>query len=272
MTSGPIWNPELYATHAHFVPELGMAALELLAPQRGERILDLGCGDGVLTIKLKERGCAVVGVDASREMVDAARALGLDARVLDGQALGFDQEFDAVFSNAALHWMRRPDEVIIGVWRALKPGGRFVAECGGYGNVAAIQSALAVALAKRGIDARQVNPWYFPSAEEYGARLERQGFIVESIELILRPTPLLGGILSWLKIFAQDFTAALTISEHEAFLIEVRDSLRARLCDQHGSWTVDYVRLRFCARKPYTPKQVNQNDNDNLPIATSAGA
>jgi hypothetical protein len=127
-------------------------------------------------------------------------------------------------------------------------------------------------LAKRGIDARQVNPWYFPSTEEYGARLERQGFIVESIELILRPTPLLGGILSWLKIFAQDFTAALAISEHEAFLIEVRDSLRARLCDQHGSWTVDYVRLRFCACKPYTPKQVNQNDNDDLPIATLAGA
>jgi SAM-dependent methyltransferase len=168
---------------------------------------------------------------------------------MDGQVLGFDQEFDAVFSNAALHWMRQPDEVIIGVWRALKPGGRFVAECGGRGNVAVIQSALAVALAKRGIDARQIDPWYFPSAEEYGARLERQGFIVESIELILRPTPLPGDILSWLKTFAQDFTAALPISEHEAFLIEVRDSLRARLCDQHGNWAVDYVRLRFCARK-----------------------
>src|SRR5579875_671222 len=157
------WLAERYAANAAFVPALGTAALALLAPQPGERILDLGCGDGVLTAKIAAAGAAVA-VDAAPDMVRAARARGLDARVMDGRALAFAGEFDAVFSNAALHWMREADAVLAGVFRALKPGGRFVAEMGGHGNIAAIITALSAVLARRGVDAAALNPFYFPSA------------------------------------------------------------------------------------------------------------
>src|SRR5947208_16977670 len=134
VTAHQTWSPEQYAQQARFVSDLGMPVVELLAPRAGERILDVGCGDGSLTKKLVELGCQVVGVDASPAMVAAAQAVGLDARVMDGQSLPFEQEFDAVFSNAALHWMPRSEVVIAGVWRSRKPGGRFVGECGSAGN------------------------------------------------------------------------------------------------------------------------------------------
>lgn len=156
------WNPEQYAENARFVYDLGIPVVELLSPQLGERILDLGCGDGALTVKLLKLGCEVVGVDSSPEMVAAARALGLDARIMSGQTLQFDNEFDAVFSNAALHWMKEPETVIDGVWRALKPNGRFVGEFGGYGNVSAIVTAIESALTSRGLAVP--SPWFFPSS------------------------------------------------------------------------------------------------------------
>jgi SAM-dependent methyltransferase len=224
--------------------------LELLAPQPGERILDLGCGDGALTAKLAELGCAVVGVDSSAPQVDAAKGLGLDARVGDGEHLAFEGEFDAVFSNAALHWMKRPDVVIAGVWRALKPGGRFVAECGGHGCVAKIERALVEALGRRGIDGGPVNPWYFPTVEDYRGRLEARGFHVGSIALIPRPTPLPGHLRDWLEIFAASFISAAALAERPAFVDEVTESLRTALADGDGNWIADYVRLRFSAVKP----------------------
>src|SRR5215207_4592697 len=196
------WSPEQYAKNARFVSDLGMPVVALLAPRAGERILDVGCGDGPLTKKLVELGCDVVGVDASAAMVEAAKAMGLDARVMDGQALKFEGEFDAVFSSAALHWMKQADAVIAGVWRALKPGGRFVAECGGDGNNATILCALETALQQRGLDFRTLSPWYFPSVEEYRNKLEAHGFVVNSIALIPRPTPLPGSLIAWLEIFA----------------------------------------------------------------------
>jgi trans-aconitate methyltransferase len=133
------WDPARYQRNAGFVAALGQPVVELLAPRSGERILDLGCGDGALT-EVLARDARVTGVDASAEQVGAARARGLDAHVADGTRLGFAAEFDAVFSNAALHWMRDPDAVIDGVWRVLKPGGRFVGECGGAGNVATVRA------------------------------------------------------------------------------------------------------------------------------------
>ncbi len=155
MTHSQTWDPERYARNARFVADLGAPVLELLAPQAGECILDLGCGDGVLTAKLAAMGCDVIGVDASTPQIEAARKLGVDARVIDGENLAFANEFDAVFSNAALHWMRNPDKVIAGVYRALRPQGRFVAEFGGHGCVAKIKTALVEALNRRGISGRR---------------------------------------------------------------------------------------------------------------------
>lgn len=243
------WNPGQYAEHASFVSELGMPVVELLSPHPGERILDLGCGDGALSAKLAALGCTVVGVDASEEMAMAARARGVDAHAMDGQALCFDSVFDAVFSNAALHWMKEnPAAVIDGVWRALRPGGRFVGEFGGTGNVAAIVAALDSALAARGLAV--ASPWFFPSAETYRALLEARGFVVESITLMPRPTPLPGAVNGWLETFSHTFLAALPVTERQNFIAEVADALRPALCDADGNWTADYVRLRFFALKP----------------------
>jgi trans-aconitate methyltransferase len=249
MSSTQTWDPERYARNARFVSDLGAPVVELLAARPGERLLDLGCGDGALTATLVALGCEVVGVDGSAEQIEAARARGLDAQVMDGQALSFGPEFDAVFSNAAMHWMRRADDVIAGAWRALKPGGRFVAEFGGSGCVETIRRALITALDRRGVDGGAADPWYFPPVDEYRARLERQGFAVAYIELIPRPTPLPGDVTAWLETFAESFTTVLPATKRPAFLDEVREALRPHLCDADGNWTADYVRLRFRAKK-----------------------
>jgi trans-aconitate methyltransferase len=243
------WDPDSYARNARFVSDLGAPVLELLAPQPGERILDLGCGDGALTAKLVALGCSVLGVDASEAQVEACRRLGLDARVGDGERLKCGAEFDAVFSNAALHWMKRPDDVIAGVSRALKAGGRFVAEFGGFGCVEKIKRALIASLATRGIDGERLNPWYFPTVEDYSARLVRGGFAIRYIALIPRPTALPTEINGWLETFAQSFMAPLEAGERAGFIAEVRESLRPELCSADGKWFADYVRLRFAADK-----------------------
>lgn len=249
MSSPQSWDPDRYARNARFVADLGMPVVEMLEPQPGERILDLGCGDGALTAKLVDMGCSVVGVDSSAEQIEAACRIGLDAHVMDGHLLNYDAEFDAVFSNAALHWMGHPDEVIAGVRRALRPGGRFVAECGGYGCVDTIVRALTEALKRRGLWEDGVNPWYFPTDEEYRERLTRQGFDVKYIALIPRPTPLPGDIGGWLETFAESFTSRVPEAERHAFLDEVREAMRPKLCDEGGAWTADYIRLRFKAVK-----------------------
>lgn len=245
--AGQRWDPQAYAANARFVAELGQPVVELLAPRPGERILDLGCGDGALTETLAALGCTVIGVDASPEQVAAARARGLDARVVDGQRLPFEAEFDAVFSNAALHWMKHPDPVIAGVHRALKPGGRFVGEMGGAGNIARIAGALAGAFARRGLAAEL--PWYFPSAAEYRARLQAAGFEVGEIALFPRPTPLPGDIAGWLETFAGAPLSRVAEAERAGFLAELGLRLRPHLQQPDGRWIADYVRLRFRAVK-----------------------
>ena len=250
MSQTQTWDPDRYARNARVVSDLGAPVVELLAPRPGERILDLGCGDGALTKKLVEMGCEVVAVDASAQQIDAAKKLGLDARLMNGESLHFDNEFDAVFSNAALHWMRNnPDKVIAGVHRALKPSGRFVAEMGGYGCVSKIKNALIRALNRRGIDGETANPWYFPTVEDYSERLTRGSFTITYIALIDRPTALPGDVTAWLETFAESFTKALKAAERPAFLAEVQENLRPELCDAEEKWTADYVRLRFSATK-----------------------
>jgi trans-aconitate methyltransferase len=250
MAPAQTWDPDDYARNARFVSDLGAPVVELLDPQPGERILDLGCGDGALTRSLVEAGARVIGIDGSEAQIEAARALGLDARVGDGERLDFDGEFDAVFTNAALHWMKQVDPVVEGVWRALVPGGRFVGEFGGHGCVHHIVTALCAALERRGIDGSDHHPWYFPTDHAYRERLEARGFDVRWIALIPRPTPLPGDVTAWLGTFAQSFLAPLPEHERPAFLDEVREALRPHLRDAAGVWTADYVRLRFAAHRP----------------------
>jgi len=250
MSSAQTWDPSVYARNARFVSDLGAPVVALLAPQPGERILDLGCGDGALTKKLADLGCDVVGIDSSAPQIAAASALGLDARVIDADALPFVDEFDAVFSNAVLHWITRPEPMLAGVFRALRPGGRFVAECGGFGCVDTVRTALVRALDRRGIDGESRVPWYYPTPGDYATRLERAGFRVDSIALIPRPTPLPGDIVDWLETFAHSFFQGFTAGEKAEYLREVRAAIAPKLLNDEGVWIADYVRLRFAATKP----------------------
>jgi len=244
------WNPGKYEENAAFVAELAGEILQWLAPRPGERILDLGCGDGRLSLALLEAGAQIVAVDGSAEMTAAARQRGLDARVMQGQDLRFEREFDAVFSNAALHWMLPPQDVIAGVARALKPGGRFVAEMGGHGCVASIIVALLAALERRGVDGRETLPWFFPTAEEYAALLSAGGFQVKRIALVPRPTLLPKGIRGWMAVFSRPVLGRLPPEELEAAQEEAISLLRPVLRDRQGEWVADYVRLRFEAVLP----------------------
>ena len=240
------WSSEGYAKNARFVTDLGAPVLELLAPKPGEHILDVGCGDGVLTKKIADLGCKVVGLDSSADFVASARKLGLDVVEKSASDMDFGPRFDAVFSNAALHWMKDADAVIGRVARALRPNGRFVAEMGGHGCVRTLLAALIEELDRRGHDGQAAIPWYFPTVEDYSGRLAAAGFDVRYIALISRPTPL-PDLMGWLTTFCGCFTAVLPQEERAGYLECVRERLKPYLCDAKGKWTADYVRLRFAA-------------------------
>ncbi len=240
------WNTTTYEKNTRFVSTFGEDVIGLLAPKHGERILDLGCGDGVLSEKIAESGAIVIGVDSSESFVETAQSKGVDAIRMDGHALRFDSEFDAVFSNAALHWMLEPEAVIDGVVKALKPGGRFVGEFGGYGNVAAIASAMRAVGGMMGGDPDLASPWFFPTSEHYAKMLVSAGFSVTSIGSFYRPTPLPTEIRGWLETMRAPFFEQFG-SEIELAYTRVIDALRPSLCDDKGNWIADYVRLRYSA-------------------------
>ncbi len=243
------WDPLAYGKNGKFVHGLASGVLEWLAAKPGERILDLGCGDGQLTQRIAASGATVVGVDTSPEMVAAARTLGIMALEASAESLPFsDHAFDAAFSNAALHWVRNQDTMLAEVRRVLKPGGRFVAEMGGHGNIAAIRVALAAVLARRGYGGCKDGANYYPTPESYAERLTRHGFTVQQIALIQRPTTLPEtGMPGWLWTFRRGVLDSLPTSVREKVVEETTALLAPVLRDEDGNWTADYVRLRFIA-------------------------
>ena len=243
------WNAEEYNTNAAFVAQLGNSILEILEPKSGERILDLGCGDGKLTLEIQNYGCQVLGIDSSKEMINTTRKLGIEARVISGDNLNFDQEFDAIFSNAALHWMLDKDQVAQGVYQALKTGGRFVGEFGGKGNINSVITAMSEVFQDFPELGKFSNPWYFPSVAEYAKILNQAGFEINYLELIPRPTLLNTGIRGWLNVFANGITNHLNSDEQEIFINEVEKRLKPIIFSEDHGWVADYIRLRFKATK-----------------------
>jgi trans-aconitate methyltransferase len=246
------WNAELYEGRHSFVWQLGQGVLDLLEPKKGEKILDLGCGTGQLTHRIAEAGATIAGLDSSTDMIGQARQNfpGITFILCDAAEMHFENEFDAVFSNAALHWMLDPRAVVSGVARALKTGGRFVAEMGGKGNIAIIQNALQTVLPR--YNAGKVPPLknYFPSISEYSALLEEAGLDVRMAQLFDRPTPLEGeqGMANWLRQFCWYSFEGVPAAARETALDEVVRQLREVLY-RDGQWSADYRRLRFIAIK-----------------------
>ena len=243
------WDAQAYGLNGAFVHELAGGVLEWLAAKSGEKILDLGCGDGQLTKRIAATGADVLGVDASPDMVRAARDRGVVADVGDAEQLSYaDKTFDAVFSNAALHWVRNQEAMIAEIDRVLKPGGRFVAEMGGHGNIAAIRVALMAVLARHGYGDLEDGVNYYPTAESYALRLEEHGFRVQRIALIPRPTPLpKGGMTEWLRTFRRGVLDRLPEHLRELVVEQTAALLAPALRDEDGNWVGDYVRLRFVA-------------------------
>jgi SAM-dependent methyltransferase len=247
--AGQHWDPAAYAVNAGFVPALGAPVLELLAPRPGERILDLGCGDGVLTARIVAAGAVVTGLEPDPRLAAAARRRGIDVVEQDAHLPFGAGVQDAVFSNAALHWMRDPPTVLVNIASALRPGGRLVAEQGGFGNVAAVVTALLAALEAVGHPAPDPFPWDFPSPNGLRRRLAAAGLEPVEVALIPRPTPLPTGMAGWLETFASPFLDGVAPEARAAVLADATRRMGA-LHDPDEGWIADYVRLRFVARKP----------------------
>lgn len=253
MSQANQWNAELYDEKMNFVSYYGRGLIEWLQPVSGERILDLGCGTGDLTAQLEKAGATVTGMDYSSEMIESTRIKypHLPFLVADAHSYRTDEIYDAVFSNAALHWMTRPAEVVRSVWLALAPGGRFVAEFGGKDNCQRVVDAIGTVLAKNGLSAQERFPWYFPSIGEYSTLLEAQGFRVTLASHFDRPTRMPDGDLGlrhWLNSFGDSFFAGMSAEEKDEVCAKVTELLRPALFDEDG-WIVDYKRIRVIAYK-----------------------
>ncbi|HEX4750539.1 MAG TPA: methyltransferase domain-containing protein [Bryobacteraceae bacterium] len=246
------WDPELYEARHSFVWQFGEDFLDLLEAKPGERILDLGCGPGQLTNKIAACGAEVIGLDASPAMIGQARQNFplLHFVLKDAAHLDYKDEFDAVFSNAALHWMLDREAVVRGVAAALKPGGRFVAELGARGNIRAIERAVETVSKRYLGDSMPARRTYFPALGEYASLLETHGLEVRFATLFDRPTPLVGssGMENWIRQFKAYYFEALASAEATKAIQEAAEELRPIAC-RNGIWTADYRRLRFVAVK-----------------------
>ena len=247
------WNTTLYEGRHNFVWQYGENVLELLSPQPDERILDLGCGTGQLTEKIALAGAEVLGIDRAASMIEKARQNypHLQFAVADARDFQVEQPFDAVFSNAALHWIPEPDAVIRCIYQALKPGGRFVAEFGGKGNVKAIALALDRVLNTFGYGSYDAISWYFPSIGDYATRLEQQGFDVTHALIFDRPTPLENGdagMANWIRMFASRFLEGLSNAQQTQVIQAIEHDLKPTLY-RDGKWWGDYRRIRIVAQK-----------------------
>ena len=250
--SGQEWDVNLYDRSFGFIAEFGAGLVELLAPRPGERIVDLGCGTGQLTAQIADMGCEVIGIDADPDMIALARQKHPDLHFIcaAGEEFSVDAPADAVFSNAALHWMKLPEPVIACVAKALRPGGRFVAEMGAHRNVVTITEALYQALAEQSVARKAVDfPWYFPRTGAYVSLLEAGGFDVSHLHYFARPTPLdncSNGLSDWIRMFGQNFLAAAPPGGEAQLMARAEQICRPRLCPD-GRWLTDYTRLRFRA-------------------------
>jgi SAM-dependent methyltransferase len=244
LASTSSWDAADYARIGRFVSDLGAAALDLLDPQVGERILDIGCGDGALTHKIVERGAEVLGVDNSPQLVAAARAIGLEVLEMDAADMAFGPEFDGAFSNAALHWMHDKERVAAATFRALKPGGRFAGEMGGEGNLLRLRETLDAELVARGYPPPVESTNWYPAVEEFAAVYEAAGFEQVDARLIERPTPLPNGVGQWVTTFRRGWLDRAGVPQEE------RADIGRAVADAVGSPNADYVRLRFIMRKP----------------------
>lgn len=247
------WDADLYDDKISYVSRLGKEVVKLLDPQPEEKILDLGCGTGDLTDQIAKLGASVTGIDNSTSMIEKAKHKypGITFLVDNGESFRIPMKFDAVFSNAALHWMKRASDVIESIWIALRPGGRFAAEFGGKGNVQTIIKAVNNVLAGKGLNVSEINPWYYPSIAEYSSLLEGQGFRVVYAVHFDRMTPLEdgeNGLRHWLDMFAGSFFAHLTAAEKSEAYSQVTEKLRPLLYT-NGIWTADYKRIRIKAIK-----------------------
>jgi len=244
------WNAALYQESHGFVWQLGQDLLAMLAPQSGESILDVGCGTGQLTAAIARSGAAVTGIDASAAMVGEAQRNfpNIAFRVEDVRRMTHDTEFDAVFSNAALHWVQPPDAAVAAMAHALKPGGRLVVEFGGRGNVA--ESVRAAEAAWKSVTATPPPPlpWYYPGIAEYSSLLETHGLEVTFAVLFDRPTRLEGGLARWYEMFGGHWLAGLNAQQRAAFVAEAERQAAPKLL-LDGVWMADYRRLRVMARK-----------------------
>jgi trans-aconitate methyltransferase len=261
---GNPWDSVFYDESFSIITRLGVAVVDLLGPQPGEHILDLGCGTGGLTAQIAAVGAEVVGIDSSEAMIARAQELYPQLRfeVAKGEDFTVETSVDAVFSNAALHWMSSQEIVATRVLRALKPGGRFVAEMGGKGNIATLIWAIYQALDEEGIPQELIrNPWYFPSIGEYASLLERVGFEVEFMHLFDRPTPLddsSNGAADWVRMFGGDFLTQVPPERRAAIQERVNELTRPKLY-REGRWVADYRRLRFKAVKSETDGEAQKS-------------